>query len=309
MEPILGAGLNGGAQNSGDLIKDVNQQDFGQEVIQASLKSPVIVDFWAPWCEPCKQLGPILEKAVAAARGAVTLVKVNIDENQELAAQLRIQSIPTVYAFFQGQPVDGFQGAKPESEIKAFIKKLAEMAGGSVGPSPIEQALEQAEMALKAGDHQQALALYSQVLQHEADNKAALAGLVECQLAEDDLTSARETIDALETELLESSEFASVIAKLTLQEEAAAAGPMDDLRAKLDADPQDHQARYDLALALQAAGQGEAAAEELLHIIEKNRAWNEEAARKQLLTFFEAWGPTDPITLQSRRRLSSLLFS
>lgn len=309
MEPILGAGLNGGAQNSGDLIKDVNQQDFGQEVIQASLKSPVIVDFWAPWCEPCKQLGPILEKAVAAARGAVTLVKVNIDENQELAAQLRIQSIPTVYAFFQGQPVDGFQGAKPESEIKAFIKKLAEMAGGSVGPSPIEQALEQAEMALKASDHQQALALYSQVLQHEADNKAALAGLVECQLAEDDLTSARETIDALETELLESSEFASVIAKLTLQEEAAAAGPMDDLRAKLDADPQDHQARYDLALALQAAGQGEAAAEELLHIIEKNRAWNEEAARKQLLTFFEAWGPTDPITLQSRRRLSSLLFS
>ncbi|HMB78111.1 MAG TPA: thioredoxin [Kiloniellaceae bacterium] len=309
METILGAGPNGGAQNGGEFVKDVDQQAFGQEVVQASLKTPVIVDFWAPWCGPCKQLGPLLEKAVTEARGAVILVKVNIDENQELAAQLRIQSIPTVYAFFQGQPVDGFQGAKPESEIKAFVKRLAEMAGASVGPSPVEQALEQAQAALATGDHHQALALYSQILQHEADNKAALAGLVACQLAEDDLTSARETVDALEPDVLASSEFASVMAKLTLKEKAAAAGPLDELHARIAADPKDYQARYDLAIALQAAGQAEAAADELLYIVEKNLAWNDEAARKQLLTFFEAWGPTDPVTLQARRRLSSLLFS
>ena len=178
-----------------------------------------------------------------------------------------------------------------------------------VGPSPVEQALEQAEAALEAGDHHQAAALYSQILQHEADNKAALAGLVACQLAEGDLTGAREIVDSLEARGPESAEFASVMAKLALQEKAAEAGPLDELRAKLAANQNDHQARFDLATALQAAGQAEEAAEELLSIIEKDRAWNDEAARKQLLTFFEAWGATDPVTLQARRRLSSLLFS
>ena len=194
-------------------------------------------------------------------------------------------------------------------EVKAFIKRLAEMSGASIGPSPVEQALEQAEVALQNGDHHQALALYSQILQHEADNKAALAGLVACQLADDDLEAAKETVAALEPEVVDSSEFTSVMAQLALLEKAAEAGPQDELRAKLAADENDHQARFDLAVALQAAGQGEEAADALLHIIEKDRAWNEEAARKQLLTFFEAWGPTDPVTLQARRRLSSLLFS
>jgi putative thioredoxin len=309
METIIGAGPGAAAQSTGDLIKDVGERDFAQEVIQASLKTPIVVDFWAPWCNPCKQLGPSLEKAVTAAKGAVRMVKVNIDENQQLAAQLRIQSIPMVYAFFQGQPVDGFQGAKPESEVNDFIKKVAALAGASLGPNPIEQALEQAEAALQEGDHNQATALYSQILQHEADNKAALAGLLACQLAVNDLEAAREMVAALEPEVLESSEFVSVLAQLSLSEKAAEAGPLDDLRAKLAANEGDHQARFDLALALQAAGQAEAAADALLHIIEKERGWNDEAARQQLLTFFEAWGQGDPVTLQSRRRLSSLLFS
>jgi putative thioredoxin len=309
METIIGADGANGSGPQDELVKEVGQQDFAREVIEASLNTPIIVDFWAPWCGPCKQLGPMLEKAVAETSGAVRMVKVNVDENQQLAQQLRIMSIPTVYGFYQGQPVDGFQGAQPESTVKDFVKRLAEAAGASVGPSPVEQALDQAEALLKEGATGQAEALFGQVLQHEADNRRALAGLATCQLAAGKTDQAREFVDALDEDTRAAPEFASVLAQLKLAETAAQAGPIGELQAKVDADPKDHQARYDLAIALQAAGRDDEAAEQLLEIIRRERGWNEEAARKQLLTFFEAWGAGDPRTIETRKRLSSLLFS
>ena len=309
MDTIIGASGAEGSGNGADSIKDVNQEDFAKEVIEGSMAAPVIVDFWAPWCGPCKQLTPALEKAVSDARGAVKLVKVNVDENQQLAAQLRIMSIPTVYAFYQGQPVDGFQGAQPDSQVKEFVKKLAEMGGGSAGPSPVEQALDQAEELLKENAVGQAEALFGQVLQHEAQNLRALAGLAACHLAKGDLENARVFVDALDEEARGSPEFAPILAQIELAEKAAEAGPIGDLMAKVEADAKDHQSRYDLAIALHAAARDEEATDHLLEIIRQDRAWNEEAARKQLLTFFEAWGATDPRTLEARRRLSSLLFS
>jgi putative thioredoxin len=309
METIIGAESTNGSGSQGELVKEVGQQDFAAEVIEASLQTPIIVDFWAPWCGPCKQLGPMLEKAVSEAAGAVRMVKVNVDENQQLAQQLRIMSIPTVYGFFQGQPVDGFQGAQPESTVKDFVKRLAAAAGASIGPSPVEQALDQAEALLEEGSTGQAEALFGQVLQHEADNRRALAGLAACHLAEGKSEEAREFVDALDEETRAAPEFASILAQLKLAETAAQAGPIGELQAKVEADPKDHQARYDLAIALQAAGRDEEAADQLLEIIRRERAWNDEAARKQLLTFFEAWGATDPRTIDARRRLSSILFS
>ena len=308
METLVGQG-NASGTPAGGLIKDSDQASFAQDVIEGSMSTPVIVDFWAPWCGPCKQLGPVLEKAVSAAGGAVRMVKVNIDENQELAMQLRIQSIPMVYAFFKGQPVDGFQGARPESEVKDFVKRLAEMAGATVGPTPVEQALEQAEAALKAGQAGAASALYGQVLQHEPDNKAATAGLISCYLAQDDLETARDIFGQLPEEMQTAAELASARAQIALAESAAEAGPLDELSAAVEANPADHQARFDLAIALQAAGRDQEAADHLLEIVRRNRAWNEEAARKQLLTFFEAWGMTDPLTIETRKQLSSILFS
>ncbi|MEQ8357519.1 MAG: thioredoxin [Kiloniellaceae bacterium] len=311
MEPIIGgvSGQNNAAQGGADAIKESNQQAFAQDVIEASMTVPVIVDFWAPWCGPCKQLGPQLEAAVKAARGAVRMVKINIDENQQLAAQLRIQSIPTVYAFFQGQPVDGFQGAQPESEIKAFVERLREAGAAGQGPSPIEQAIEQAKGALEAGDSETASALFGQVLQHDAENAEALAGLIGCYLAAGDTQTAREVYDGLDDKLRGNAAFSSVAAQLDLQEQAADAGEIPLLLEKVAANHNDHQARFELAMALHGAGKREEAAEALLEIIGRDRNWNEEGARKQLVTFFEAWGPTDPLTIDTRRRLSSLLFA
>ncbi|MCH8038607.1 MAG: thioredoxin [Proteobacteria bacterium] len=309
METIIGAGKgNGGAPPAG-LIKDSDTAGFAQDVIEASMTTPVIVDFWAPWCGPCKQLTPALEKTVQAARGAVRMVKVNIDENQDLAAQLRIQSIPAVYAFVKGQPVDGFVGAQSESQVKAFVERLASQAGAELGPSPVDQALEQAQAALESGQPAAASALFGQVLQHEPDNETALAGLIRCHLDAGDVAAARQMFDSLPEDKTAAAAFASIKAALELAEQSAETGEIPELEARVAAQPNDHQARFDLAMALRAAGEREAAVEALLEIIGRDRNWNEAAARHQLLKFFEAWGPKDELTQSARRRLSSLLFS
>ncbi|MDH3474646.1 MAG: thioredoxin [Rhodospirillales bacterium] len=307
MEPIIGAGP--AEAPSADLIKDITTAEFAAEVIDASMEQPVIVDFWAPWCGPCKQLGPALEKAVSGARGAVRLVKINVDENQDLAAQLRVQSIPTVYAFLQGRPVDGFQGALPESQIKSFVERLAEAAGTSQGPNPVEQALEQAQAALEAEQPGAASALFAQVLQHEPDNIEALAGMMRCALAAGDTAGAKAMFEGLTEELRVKQEFASIAASLELAEAGAGAGDIAELMERVAQHGDNHQARFDLAMALYALGKRESAADELLEIVRRDRTWDDDGARKQLLRFFEAWGPTDPATLEARRRLSSLLFS
>ncbi len=309
METIIGAGAGDGGAPPIGLIKDSDTAGFAQDVIVAAMTTPVIVDFWAPGCGPCKQLTPALEKTVQAARGAVRLVKVNIDENQELAAQLRIQSIPAVYAFFKGQPVDGFVGAQSESQVKAFVDRLASQGGAEAGPSPVDQALEQAQTALESGQPAAASALFGQVLQHEPDNETATAGLIRCHLDAGDAAAAREMFDSLTEDKASAAAFASIKAALELAEQSAETGEVPELEARVAAQPNDHQARFDLAMALHAAGEREAAAEALIEIIGRDRNWNEAAARHQLLKFFEAWGPKDELTQSARRRLSSLLFS
>ena len=312
MEQLIGGGQGNGAAAAGAVvIKDSDTQSFMADVIDASQEVPVIVDFWAPWCGPCKQLGPAIEKAVREARGAVRLVKVDIDKNQELAAQMRIQSIPAVYAFFQGRPVDGFVGALPDSQVKAFVQRLMKTAGAAEpGPSPIDQALEQAEAALEDGDHGTASAILGQVLQHEAGNLQAIAGLTRAHLAAGDLEGAKKALARAPADKAGDKLIAAARAALELAEQASAStGAVGELQQKVEQNPADHQARFDLALALYGGGEAEAAIDQLLEIVKRNRAWNEEAARKQLVKLFEALGPTDPLTLSGRRRLSSLLFS
>jgi putative thioredoxin len=304
MEAILGNGS--GAPNAADLVKNGSTATFMADVIDGSKDQAVIVDFWAPWCGPCKQLGPALEKAVKDARGAVRLVKINVDENQELAAQMRIQSIPAVYAFKGGRPVDGFVGALPESQIKQFVGKLA----GATGPSPIEEALAVAKEAIAAGDQEQADDIYQQIIEHEPDNAEAIAGLAKSAIARKDLAAAKQRLADVPPSAAGHAEIQAARAALELAEAGQKSqGEFGALEERLKADPQDHQARLDLASALFAAGERERAVDELLDLVRRAREWNEQAARKQLVKFFEALGHVDPLTVDARKRLSSILFS
>ena len=305
------AGGEGNAEansSANAFVKDSDIANFAADVLEASKETPVIVDFWAPWCGPCKTLGPILERAVSEANGAVRLVKINIDENQEIAQQLRIQSIPTVFAFKDGQPVDGFMGAIPESQISLFIQNLAGDAGAA---AEAEGALELAGQALESGDISAAAQIFGQILQEDSGNPKAVAGLAKCYLSSGDLERARTTLGLVRPDAKEDESIRAVEAELALKEKSRSAGntETDPLRARIEADPSDLQARYDLALALDGANDREGAIDQLLEIIKAEREWNDNAARNHLLTLFEAMGPADPRTAAARRRLSAILFS
>lgn len=306
MEPLIGA--NPAGPGTGNVISTSDTAGFRSDVLEASMTVPVIVDFWAPWCQPCKQLTPLLEKAVEAARGAVRLVKINIDENQQLAAQMRIQSIPTVLAFFEGRPVDYFQGVIPESQLTRFVTKLADLVGPDT--SPIDEALDQADAMMDAGEVQGAAGIYSQVLQHEDTNTRAATGLIKAMVQLGHVDRARAVLNSLPEESAKDPAITAARSAVELAEAGAAgAGEIGRLEASLAKNPDDHHARFDLATALIGTGDNARSIDELLEIIRRERDWNEEAARKQLLKLFEALGPTNPLTLSARRRLSSILFS
>ncbi len=307
MEPLLGLGQ--APAGAAAPVKDIGQKEFMTEVIDASKEVPVIVDFWAPWCGPCKTLGPMLEKAVAATKGKVRMVKVDIDKNQAIAAQMRIQSIPAVYAFKDGRPIDGFVGALPESQIKQFVQRLATAGGPTEEDNVIEEALAQAKDLLDAGNHAAAGNLYAQILQHDPENPQAIAGHLRCLIKAGNADEAREILKDLPPEIAKDPEIAAVAATLEIAASGAKAGATQPLREKVQANPADHQARFDLAMALFAEGEKEPAVDELLELFRRDRKWNDGAARAQLVKFFEAFGPTDPLTIAGRKRLSSLMFS
>jgi putative thioredoxin len=306
MEQLIGGGAPAGAS----AVKNGSTATFMADVIDASREAAVVVDFWAPWCGPCKQLGPVIEKAVRDSRGKVRLVKINIDENQELAAQMRIQSIPAVYAFKDGRPVDGFVGALPESQVKQFVQRLVSAAGAAPEGDPVAEAVALAKEAAAAGDHARATNIFQQILEHEPGNIDAVAGLTRAAVAKKDFAKAKQYLAQVPKENATHAEIAAARAALELAEAGSkAAGALGELKARVAKDAGDHQARYDLAAALFAAGEREKAIDELLEVIRRDRAWNEEAARKQLLKFFEAIGLSDPLTVAARRRLSAILFS
>lgn len=288
-----------------ELIKDTTTAGFANDVVKASRDVPVLVDFWAPWCGPCKQLTPVLEKAVRAAGGKVRLVKMNIDDHPSIAGQLGIQSIPAVIAFKNGQPVDGFVGAVPESQIADLIKRL----GTDDAKAAIADALAAAVEAREAGDVATAAEIYDAVLVQAPDTLAALAGLADLRFEAGDAEAAKALLAGLDTAKTQTPEIAAVLARIALAEEVGQLGDAGELERRLQANPKDHQARFDLALVQNGRGDREAAADNLLFIIRSDRAWNDDAARSQLLKLFEAWGPMDDSTLAARRKLSSLLFS
>lgn len=293
------------APAEGDLIKDGTEASFMADVIETSREVPVIVDFWATWCGPCKTLGPALEAAVKAARGKVRLVKIDVDQNQGIAGQLRIQSIPTVYGFWQGQPVDGFQGAVPASEIKAFIDRLTGLAGdGGLG-----EAVEAAEAMLAEGAASDAAQTFAAILAEEPEHAGAYGGLVRAHLALNETDQAEALLTAAPAKIAQAPEVEAARAQLELMRQAADAGPVAELRAAVEANPSDNEARFELARALHAAGDVEDAVSELLELFRRDRDWQDGAAKAQLLTIFEALKPTDPIVLKGRRRLSSMIFA
>jgi putative thioredoxin len=310
MEPMLKAA----EQNvPADLIKDSDQTKFAKDVLEASRTVPVIVDFWATWCGPCKTLQPIIEKVVKAANGKVKLVKIDIDKNQMLAQQLRIQSIPAVYAFFGGRPVDGFMGAVPESQVKQFVDRLVQAAGGAAGADgagdELGAALDHAKQAEAEGDFSLAAQIYNEVLDVEPENVAGIAGLARCHAHAGEIDQAKALLARVAAKDKSNAEIVAVQASLDLAQQAKAAGPVGELKAKAAADPKDYQSRLDLALAYWAGNQRQEAIDELLGMIKADRNWNEGAARQQLLKFFEALGFADPLSVDGRKRLSSILFS
>ena len=295
----------GGAAPAADPISDTTEATFMADVVEASREVPVIVDFWATWCGPCKTLGPMLEAAVRRAKGRVRMVKLDVDRAPAISQQLRIQSIPTVYAFWQGQPVDGFQGAVPQSEVDAFVDRVAAVAGdGGLG-----EALEAAETMLAQGAAVDAAQTFAAIAQEDPSNAAAYGGLVRAHLAMGEAARARQLLDAAPREMAGLPEIEAARAQLELAEQAASAGPVAELAARVEAEPSDHQARYDLATALMASGDAAGAVDHLLELFRRDREWNDGAAKAQLLTIFEAAGPKDPVALSGRRRLASMILA
>ena len=296
------------APTGADMIVDGSDATFMTDVVEASQQVPVIVDFWATWCGPCKTLGPMIEGAVRKAKGAVKLVKIDIDQNPAYAQQLQVQSIPTVYAFHKGRPVDAFQGALPQSQIDAFVGKLAELAGGSADGG-LGEAIAAAEEMLEEGAATDAAETFAAILEEDPENAAAYGGLVRAHVALGDLDQAEAILNGAPAAIANAPELDAAHAKIQLARQAASAGPVADLRAKVEADPADHQARYDLATALQASGDSEGAVDELLELFRRDREWNEGAAKTQLFTIFDSLPGKDPVVLAGRRKLSSMIFA
>jgi putative thioredoxin len=306
MSMLSSGGMTAAAPPAADgLIKETTTQTFVKDVIEESKKQPVLIDFWAPWCGPCKQLTPILEKVVKAAKGKVKLVKMNIDDHPAIPGQMGIQSIPAVIAFVNGQPADGFMGALPESQVVAFLERLTR---GKVGAEE-QDFLKAADEALAKQDYPRAAQIYQHLLEEDGGNIAALAGLARSHVATGALDQAKQTLAMVPEQKRNDTAVTAVRAALDLAEQSKSLGPVNELEQKVAANPADHQARFDLALALNAAGKRAEAADQLLEVVKRDRKWNDDGARKQLVQFFEAWGPTDEATVGGRKKLSSILFS
>lgn len=295
-------------QAAPDLIKETTTQTFVKDVIEESRRQPVLIDFWAPWCGPCRQLTPMLEKAVRNAKGRVKLVKMNIDDHPAIPGQMGIQSIPAVIAFVNGQPADGFMGAVPESQVNAFIDKITKGVPAAGEPN-IAEILAEAEAVLAEGDAAAAAQIYAEVLALDATNIPALAGLAKCYITSGAVEQAKQTLAMVPESKRGDAAVKAVQAAIDLAEQAQSVGPVAELEQKVAANPLDHQARFDLATALNAMGRRAEATEQLLAIVRRDRKWNDDGARKQLVQFFEAWGGTDEATVEGRKRLSTILFS